>query len=181
MTTTQAPIQNHPASAAPAAPYHGKRPSERIAHYGWNSNGIFLVTASLEWRETFWKDVVILEVREGVTANGRRSYSKETGIRMLGDATDLRALAHAIRGLVSHRQSTFKKFTDPSRAKQGAGGGKEKMLTLGYANGKFYVNMSQHKKIGVFYDAFTMLAMADQLQHIAECLELALFRRQYAA
>lgn len=159
----------------------GRAAGERIAYYGWNSNGIFLVNATLEWKDGYWKDVVFFEMREGVGRGNQRTYSRESGIRMLGDATDLRALAHAIRGLVAHRQSTFKKFTDPSRAKATTGGGRQKMLTLGCQEGRFYINMSQERKISVSYDAFTMLSMADQIERIASRLEDALYSKQHSA
>jgi len=151
--------------------------TERIAYYGWNSQNIFTVSSLLEYKEGFWKEAVILEAREGRSA-GEKAYDKNNGIRMLADASDLRALSYAIKSLVKNKKTSYKKFTDPKRAKNGNGQGKQKMLTLGVNKDTYYLNFSQNHKIGVGFDMFKILAIADQLEVIAECTEKMLFRKQ---
>ena len=151
--------------------------TERIAYYGWNSQNIFTVSSLLEYKDGFWKEAVILEAREGASA-GKEAYSKNNGIRMLADASDLRALSYAIKSLVKNKKTGYKKFTDPKRAKNGNGQGKQKMLTLGVNKDTYYLNFSQNHKIGVGFDMFKILAIADQLEVIAECTEKMLFRKQ---
>lgn len=96
-------------------------------------------------------------------------------------AHDLRSMSYGIRELLKNGNSSYKKFTDPTKA--GSEGNKNQLSLGVLANddkaSTYYLNyLSGNKKLGFGFDAYSIASISDALLLIAEETDKALFYYQ---
>lgn len=150
-----------------------------VAYKSFPGKHLFAVSAKIEMRKienrNIFADTVFLEFTEDFSSGGNAK------VAMKVTSHDLRSMYYAIRELLKHGKSSYRKFTDPVKA---GNTGTKNELTFGMENKEnksmtYYLNyLSGTKRIGCGYDAYSMTSLSDALLLIAEETDKALFYYQ---
>jgi len=150
-----------------------------VAYKSFPGKNLFAVSAKIEMHRkeprNVYTDVVFLELTEDFSGGGNKK------ITMKVTAHDLRAMSYGIRELLKNGKSSYRKFTDPSKA---GNEGNKNQLSLGMLVNDdkiptYYLNhLSGSKKLGFGFDAYSIASISDALLLIAEETDKALFYYQ---
>ena len=148
-----------------------------VANRGYSAHSLFYVSANIGFTN-YIKEVVFVEIRNGVRNGDLFQYSKDDNIKMKFDSIELRALAYAMKEILKHKSNElgYSKFTKT--------GNMRKKLVLGYTPAKkaseqdtFYININDYSVAIPKYD---FAALADSLMLIANETETIFYKYQRA-
>jgi len=146
-----------------------------IAYRGYSSQSFISVSSFLEY-ESYAKDIIFVELRNGIKENNMYRYDKKNSIIMLFNAIELRALSYAMKEMLKRKDNElgYKKFTNSGSVSE---------LYLGYGNSEgkegYFINAkSSGKTISVKAEKWDFASLADSFSIIADDTERALYKFQ---
>lgn len=131
------------------------------------------------------KDLIYIEIAQGITQNGKRAYDTKNSITMKFSSFELRSLAVACKMLRAAKVSKYIKYSDPIL--NGSSGNK-KTLTINYqgknpdiSNSKsaFYINVTEgDKKANYSFNSYEFPAFIDVIDDISSKVDTYLYQKQ---
>ncbi|MDD4969900.1 MAG: hypothetical protein PHT07_10780 [Paludibacter sp.] len=142
-----------------------------VAYKSFPGKHLFAISIKIEKKNNAYSEAVFLEFIENFSEGNNKKVS------MLVTSSDLRAMSYGIRELLKHGKSSFKKFTDPTKA--GNDGNKNELTFAVDTKSTYYVNYaSGNKKIGCGFDPYAFAALSDTILLLAEECDKALYYYQ---
>lgn len=145
----------------------------RVAKKSYQGKNLLAISAWVEEKAAgdgmVLSDLIFLEFTENY------EVTKKHSLRVT--ASDLRAMAYAVKDLLKNGETKYRKYTDPKLA--GGSGPKNEISMMRHDKGGYYINLTAGEtKIGHQFDAFEFIAFADSITLIAEETEKALYYHQ---